>query len=70
MIFITHIHKQILRDAAELRADGTESAGTGYGLSTDSYSALAYALHKDIGDQVRANSDAIFVTRPRRNPIP
>jgi len=40
------------------RADGTESAGSGYGLSTDSYSASVWALHKDIGDQTRANADA------------
>jgi hypothetical protein len=41
-----------------VRADGTESAGSGYGLSTDTYSSSVYALHKDIGDQVRANSDS------------
>jgi hypothetical protein len=46
------------RDQAQVRADGTESAGSGYGLSTASYSSQVYALHKDIGDQVRANSDA------------
>lgn len=56
--FFTYTQADFFRDAVELRADGTESAGTGYGLSTDSYSALVYALHKDIGDQVRANSDA------------
>lgn len=56
--FFTYTQDDFFRDSVELRADGTESAGTGYGLSTDSYSALVYALHKDIGDQVRANSDA------------
>ena len=56
--FFTYTQADFFRDQVELRADGTESAGTGYGLSTDSYSALVYALHKDIGDQVRANSDA------------
>lgn len=45
------------RDEAQLRADGVESAGTGMNLTTDSYSALVYALHKDIGPQVRANAD-------------
>ena len=56
--FFTYTQADFFRDQVELRADGTESAGTGYGLSTDTYSAAVYALHKDIGDQVRANSDA------------
>jgi hypothetical protein len=46
------------RDEAELRADATESAGSGYSLSQDNYYADVYALHKDIGDQVRANTDS------------
>ena len=56
--YFTYTQADFFRDAVELRADGTESAGTGYGISTGTYSALVYALHKDIGDQVRANSDA------------
>jgi hypothetical protein len=47
-----------MRDQVQPRADGTESAGTGYGLSTSSYSADVFALHKDIGDQVRENANA------------
>lgn len=46
------------RDEAQRRADSTESAGSGYGLSTDSYSCDVFALHKDIGDKTRANADA------------
>lgn len=45
------------RDEAQQRADATESAGTGVNLSTDSYSAAVWALHQDIGPQVRANAD-------------
>lgn len=45
------------RDEAEKRADATESVGSGYTLTTDSYFADVYAFHKDIGDQVRANTD-------------
>ncbi len=56
--YFTYTQEDFFRDQVELRADGTESAGTGYGLSTGTYSALVYALHKDIGDQVRANSDS------------
>ena len=46
------------RDEAQKRAPGTESAGSGYTLSTDTYSADVYAFHKDIDDQTRANSDS------------
>lgn len=45
------------RDEAQKRADATESAGGGFNLSTDTYSADVWAFHKDIGDQVRANAD-------------
>lgn len=60
------------RDEAKRRADAAESAGSGYGLSTATYSADVWALHKDIGNQARANADAplnldrdaaLFVTR-------
>jgi len=46
-----------MRSDAQKRAPGRESAGTGYELSTDSYRADVYAVHKDISDQERANSD-------------
>lgn len=45
------------RDEAEERADGTESAGTGFNLSTDPYFANVYAFHKDVTDRQRANQD-------------
>ena len=51
------------RNVAAPRAPGTESAGTGYKVGTDQYNAEVYALHSDIDDQVRANSD-----RPQLNP--
>jgi hypothetical protein len=47
-----------LRDEAKPRADATESAGTGFNLSTGTYTATVYGLHKDLGDQVRSNADA------------
>jgi hypothetical protein len=46
-----------LRDEVQQRADGQESAGGGFNLTTGSYSALVWGYHKDIGDQVRANQD-------------
>jgi hypothetical protein len=47
-----------LRDEARVRTDGTESVGSGYNITTDNYYADVYAIHKDIGDQTRANADA------------
>jgi len=45
------------RDEAQQRADATESAGTGVNLTTATYSAKVWALHQDIGPQIRANAD-------------
>lgn len=56
--YFTYSQDDFFRDSVQYRADGTESAGSGYSLSTSTYSADVWALHKDIGDQVRANSDA------------
>lgn len=53
------------RDEAKPRAPATESAGSGYGLSTDTYKAEVFALHKDIPDQVLNNADAPI--NPRRD---
>ena len=46
------------RDEAQRRAPGTESAGSGYNLSTDTYSCDVFAFHKDVDDQTTANADA------------
>lgn len=46
------------RDEAARRPDSTESAGSGYNLGKDTYSCDVYAFHKDVGDQVVANSDS------------
>ena len=47
------------RAEAQLRAPGTASAGSGFSIdNTPSYFADVYAIHKDIDDQIRANSDA------------
>lgn len=45
------------RDEAKRRPDATESAGTGYTISDDSYMCDVYAIHKDVGSQARANTD-------------
>lgn len=46
-----------VRDEAQKRAPGTESAGGGWTVSTDSYYADVYAIHKDIDEQLVANAD-------------
>lgn len=46
-----------LRDEAQMRAAGTESAGSEYALTTATYTAQRYALHKDIADEIRFNAD-------------
>ncbi len=45
------------RDTAQERAPGAESAGDGYAVTTDSYTCKVVALHHDIPDQNRANTD-------------
>lgn len=55
--YFTYTKGDWFRDEAQLRAPATESAGSGYSLSTATYSASVYAFHKDVDDQVRANAD-------------
>lgn len=61
------------RTAAQKRAPRTESAGTGWNVTTDTYRCEVQAVHTDIDDQTRANQDkpvidldrdgTLFVTR-------
>jgi hypothetical protein len=55
--YYTYDRGMFNRDEMEKRAPGAESAGATYTLSTDSYSADVWALHKDVADQVRSNAD-------------
>ena len=48
---------EFYRDEMAKRAPGTESAGSGYAVATDTYYADVWALHKDIHDQIRSNTD-------------
>lgn len=45
------------RDEAQVRAAATESAGSGFDLSTDSYYCPKWAIHKDVDDDTVANAD-------------
>jgi|SRR3990167_8098624 len=56
--YYTYPKAQWFTDDVKRRGDGAESAGSGYTLSTDSYSCDVYALHKDVGHLTLANFDA------------
>src|SRR5581483_177676 len=45
------------RDEATIRADTDESAGGGFNLGNNSYSAAVWAYHMDLGEQTRRNAD-------------
>ncbi len=57
-VYFKYRKGDFFRDDYQLRADGTESAGSGWNMDTSSpYAADVWALHKDIGPQARANAD-------------
>jgi len=55
--YYTYTVGDFRRDEVKPRAPGTESAGGGFNVGNDTYSADIYAYHKDVPDPVRANSD-------------
>jgi hypothetical protein len=58
-LYYTYKRADFNRDEMQQRALATESAGSGYGLdSTGTYNCNVWALHKDVDDQIRANSDS------------
>ena len=48
------------RTDVQRRAPSTETPGVGWTVTTDSYFAHVYGVHKDIDDQLRANADSRF----------
>ena len=56
-VYFSYTKNDWFRDEAQRRGDSTESAGSGYNLTTASYQCDVYAFHKDIGDQTRNNAD-------------
>lgn len=57
-LYFTYDKGDWLRDEAQERAPGTESAGGGYRLNADAnYSCRRYAYHTGLDDERRANSD-------------
>lgn len=60
-VYYTYDRGDFNRDEMEERAPSTESAGSGYKIdNTPSYNCRVYAFHKDIDDQIRANSDSVL----------
>lgn len=56
--YYTYSRADFYRSQAQRRAPGTESAGGGFTLSTDTYVTHKYAIHKDVPDDIRQNADA------------
>lgn len=59
-LYFNFSRADFFRDEAKERADGTESQGGGFTLSTDPYFARVYAFHKDVTDRQRANQDTVI----------
>lgn len=57
-LYFTYPRGEFNRDEMQKRAPSTESAGGGYDISTDNYTAEVFAFHKDVDDQIRANADS------------
>ncbi len=57
-LFYVFDRDDFFRDDAEERADGAESSGGAFQLSTTPYFARVYAHHKDVTDRQRQNADA------------
>jgi hypothetical protein len=55
-IYYKYNQEDWLRDEAAVRADATESVGSGYTLGQDTYNCPVQAIHKDVGDQVVRNA--------------
>jgi hypothetical protein len=56
-VYFTYPLSQWFADDAQVRRAGTESAGSGYPMSTDSYTCQKYSFHKDIDEDTRDNAD-------------
>lgn len=56
-LYFVYDQNSFMRDQAEPRGPGTESAGSGYTVSNTSFNCQVYALHKDVDEQTRLNTD-------------
>ena len=53
--YVVYDRADLWREEMQKRADATQSAGGSWSLTDDSYLCDVWALHKDIGKQLRAN---------------
>ena len=56
--YFTYTQAYWFTSEAQPRAPGSETAGSGFGIGTASYSCDVIGFHKDVDDQTRANADA------------
>lgn len=59
-LYYTYDRGDWFKALAEKRAPGTESAGGGWNVSTDSFFCHVRAVHQDLDDQTLANADEMF----------
>ena len=59
-LFYKYHRGEWYRSVSEERAPGTETIGTGWNVTSDSYYCRVFGVHKDIDDQARANADSQF----------
>jgi hypothetical protein len=59
-VYYVYTKDDWFRDEAAKRAPATESAGSGYGQSTSTYSCDKFSIHKDVPDDVRNNADSVL----------
>ncbi len=59
-VYYIYTRADFNRNTMKKRAPGSESAGSGFNLSTAPYTADVWSLHKDIPDQIRANADSVL----------
>lgn len=57
-LYYRYTKSDFFRDEARKRAPGTESAGSGFTVSTSPYSCDIWSWHSDIADPIRANADS------------
>lgn len=56
-VYFVYTQNDWFRDEAQLRAPASESAGSGYNVSNSPFNCQVYAMHKDVDEQVRLNTD-------------
>ncbi|MDB5057257.1 MAG: hypothetical protein JWO59_729 [Chloroflexi bacterium] len=60
-VYFKYLKDEWFRDDVQERAPSTESSGNGYNVdATGTYNCRVYSHHKDVDDQIRANSDSVL----------